>query len=183
MKMLLFARRNGQEILRDPLNLAFGLVFPPGAVGALLRHSGQYTGPHICPSQPDARDFGFWFQLFLPVFRPSGGPGPDQRLFPAAIYNASAATGLHPRLHPPPGAPGPGTRSRMSGRRFGLWTGMEPPASPDVGGQPACSPIVHQPGTALRLLPQRPGCGWGFVARSSPMPPRSCPAHGWTWTW
>ena len=28
MKMLLFARRNGQEILRDPLNLAFGLVFP-----------------------------------------------------------------------------------------------------------------------------------------------------------
>ncbi len=50
----------------------------------------------------------------------------------------------------------------MSGRRFGLWTGMEPPASPDVGGQPACSPIVHQPGTALRLLPQRPGCGWGI---------------------
>ncbi len=95
MKMLLFARRNGQEILRDPLNLAFGLVFPPGAVGALLRHSGQYTGPHICPSQPDARDFSLWFQLFLPVFRPSGGPGPDQRLFPAAIYNASAATGLH----------------------------------------------------------------------------------------
>ena len=156
MKMLLFARRNGQEILRDPLNLAFGLVFPLALLGLFCAIQANIPVPIFALP----RDFSLWFQLFLPVFRPSGGPGPDQRLFPAAIYNASAATGLHPRLHPPPGAPGPGTRSRMSGRRFGLWTGMEPPASPDVGGQPACSPIVHQPGTALRLLPQRPGCGW-----------------------
>ena len=28
MRMLTFARRNGKEILRDPLNLAFGLGFP-----------------------------------------------------------------------------------------------------------------------------------------------------------
>ena len=28
MKMLTFANRNAKEILRDPLNLAFGLGFP-----------------------------------------------------------------------------------------------------------------------------------------------------------
>ena len=28
MKMLTFAQRNAREILRDPLNLAFGLGFP-----------------------------------------------------------------------------------------------------------------------------------------------------------
>ena len=28
MKMLSFAKRNAKEILRDPLNLAFGLGFP-----------------------------------------------------------------------------------------------------------------------------------------------------------
>ena len=28
MKMLTFAKRNAKEILRDPLNLAFGLGFP-----------------------------------------------------------------------------------------------------------------------------------------------------------
>ena len=28
MRMLIFAKRNTKEILRDPLNLAFGLGFP-----------------------------------------------------------------------------------------------------------------------------------------------------------
>ena len=28
MKMMTFAKRNAKEILRDPLNLAFGLGFP-----------------------------------------------------------------------------------------------------------------------------------------------------------
>ena len=180
MKMLLFARRNGQEILRDPLNLAFGLVFP-GCWGSSAPFRPIYRSPYLpFPAlTPGVLVFGFsFFSLFPPFWWPGTGPAP----FSCGYIQRLCGPGLHLRLHPPPGAPGPGTRSRMSGRRFGLWTGMEPPASPDVGGQPACSPIVHQPGTALRLLPQRPGCGWG-LARSSPMPPRSCPAHGWTWTW
>lgn len=36
MSMLLFARRNGQEILREPVNLAFGLGFPLGLLCMLL---------------------------------------------------------------------------------------------------------------------------------------------------
>ena len=35
MRMLTFARRCGKEILRDPLNLAFGLGFPLVLIGLL----------------------------------------------------------------------------------------------------------------------------------------------------
>lgn len=136
MKMLLFARRNGQEILRDPLNLAFGLVFPLALLGLFCAIQANIPVPIFAlPSlTPGILVFGFsFFSLFSALL--------VARDRTSAFFLRLYTTPLRPRdfilgYTLPPGAPGPGTRSRMSGRRFGLWTGMEPPASPDVGGQP-----------------------------------------------
>ena len=138
MKMLLFARRNGQEILRDPLNLAFGLVFPLALLGLFCAIQANIPVPIFAlPSlTPGILVFGFSFFS----------------LFSALLVARDRTSAFFLRLYTPPLRP----------RDFilGYTLPLEPPASPDVGGQPACSPIVHQPGTALRLLPQRPGCGW-----------------------
>ena len=67
MKMLLFARRNGQEILRDPLNLAFGLVFPLALLGLFCAIQANIPVPIFAlPSlTPGILVFGFsFFSLF-----------------------------------------------------------------------------------------------------------------------
>ena len=54
MKMLTFARRNAMEILRDPLNLAFGLGFPVVLLLLLTAIGSNVPTPifeigHLCP--------------------------------------------------------------------------------------------------------------------------------------
>lgn len=67
MNMLLFARRNGREILRDPLNLAFGLAFPLALLGLFCAIQANIPVPIFAlPSlTPGILVFGFsFFSLF-----------------------------------------------------------------------------------------------------------------------
>ena len=67
MNMLLFARRNGREILRDPLNLAFGLAFPLALLGLFCAIQANVPVPIFAlPSlTPGILVFGFsFFSLF-----------------------------------------------------------------------------------------------------------------------
>ena len=79
MKMLLFARRNGQEILRDPLNLAFGLVFPLALLGLFCAIQANIPVPIFAlPSlTPGILVFGLAFSpCFPPFWWPGTGPAP-----------------------------------------------------------------------------------------------------------
>lgn len=63
MTMLLFARRNGREILRDPLTLLFGLAFPLALLGLLSAIQANIPVPlfEIQSLTPGILVFGFSF--------------------------------------------------------------------------------------------------------------------------
>ena len=71
MKMLTFASRNAKEILRDPLNLAFGLGFP--AVLILLLTAIQANVPvplfEIAHLTPGIIVFGLSFMTLFSATR------------------------------------------------------------------------------------------------------------------
>lgn len=95
-----------------------------------------------------------WVQLFLSVFRPPGGPGPDQRVSPAAVYHAIAVPGFYFGVFASAASAGHGAGGRLPGWRPDFRAGLEPTAPVDAGSRDSCCAFVHRLGPSLRLLPQ-----------------------------
>lgn len=182
MNMLLFARRNGREILRDPLNLAFGLAFPLALLGLFCAIQANIPVPIFAlPSlTPGILVFGFsFFSLFSALLVARDRTSAFLlRLYTTPLRSRDFILGyLLPLL---PLAMGQGAVCLGGALIFGLdW-------SPRLlltlaAGIPAALLYI-----GLGLL-----CGsclndravGAFVVRCSPMSPCSCPVRGWTWIW
>ena len=119
MRILTFAKRCSKEILRDPLNLIFGLGFP--LVLLFLLSAIQKNVP-VSMFEIDTRHYCIWLVVYDTVFSNLGCQGSRKRAFAKIIYNATHGFGFYYRIYASASTNCARANGDMLSRRYSLGT-------------------------------------------------------------
>ena len=113
-RMMVFARRNAKEILRDPISMCFGIIFPVVLLALLslinnaIPEEGNVSIFSIENLAPDITAFGL---CFLSLFAPM------QQLHAPAADLSPAFLAVHRRLQHSHAAHGTGSKRHLHAGR------------------------------------------------------------------